>query len=615
MALPGSKKAVSECLQVLLGTQSTEGVLLHGLELCTGSGLGEEVHRRLQGGEGRHIEVFHRTSHHGTETDIGESETHTIHHGPGHHHGPEHHHHHGHGYHAQSHGIHSHKISMPRTTPQQRDEAARRYLSHDAAANTALIDRARESPYPILSLTEALTLIAREAPPPLLDSDVVEASVDPHLVGHVLAKNVTAQRNLPPMPTTNVDGYAVMSALTPIGEYTVLTASELTALGRSFLAGKEVIRINTGQGLPPGADAVVMVEDTQLISDRQAKGGSEEARIRILAQVNAGENVRPEGSDIRNGDVVLRAGTVISPLGGEVGTLAFLGYGKVAAFRKPRVALLSTGEELQDVLTPVALAEKTKGDWTHSSFDTNRPSLLTALSSSFYPTVDLGIVGDTPVERLLERIKEGLRDSDVLITTGGTSMGESDVLKPLIERSLGPGAKIHFGRVSIKPGKPTTFATVDGYVDTTGTKAAKRKVIFALPGNPASALVCFYVFVLPALRKMSGLNSTSWTEGVDGKKEAAWSLPYLNVTLGHSMALDVSRPEFHRVRIEVDTQGCAGQTTSLIATSTGKQRSSGMHSMSVANGFVLLPSARDLKDSKKTLAEGETVRGLLLGWL
>ncbi|CAO1624887.1 unnamed protein product [Parajaminaea phylloscopi] len=611
IALPGSVKAVSECLQVLLGTHDMDGVLQHGLELCTGAGSGEETHRQLHG---HHALRGGRSIQAGTETDTGRARTDNLGHPPEYkdlHHNSDRDHHHHHHHHAHHSSAHKHHTPVARTTEAEREAASKKFRSHDAAAADALIARARQSPYEVLPLKDALALIASEAPAPSIGSDVVEMPVDASLVGHVLARDAVALRDLPPVPTTNVDGYALRAATNPAGEWSVRTASELAELGRDCEPGYEMVRVNTGQGLPRGTDAVIMVEDTQLSTTRVIDGKVEEGRVRTLATVEAGENVRPEGSDVRKNDRVLKSGTSISPLGGEVGTLAFLGYDRAYVYRKPRVAVLSTGEELQDISSATKPDDTAPaaGDWSHRSFDTNRPSLLTALASLSYPTVDLGIVGDHPPGKLLERVQHGLGEADVLITTGGTSMGESDILKSLIERDLGSGARIHFGRVSMKPGKPTTFATVDQPSDKVGGPS-KRKVIFALPGNPASALVCFYVFVLPALRKMSGLPPTA-AQGHGSP--ASWSLPFIDVELAHPMALDTSRPEFHRVII-APAPGKDGHTR-LSATSTGKQRSSGMHSMSAANGLVLLPSMREASQCIKVMPQGAKVQAVLLGSL
>ncbi|GAC95067.1 molybdenum cofactor biosynthesis protein [Pseudozyma hubeiensis SY62] len=532
VCLPGSPKAVKECLEVLLGND----LLKHALELLNG-GSGEAKHKEMQGG-------MHRSTVIDTATDTGCA---------------HHHHHHGGG------GIHSHSAPKPRTTPA--DHSGFRTI--DPSSGPSL--RHRTSPYPLVDLDEALSLIAKHTPAP---TKVETLPLNTSLIGHVLAEDVSATSDLPPGPTTNVDGYAVNAATTPPGKYTVVT---LKALQSRSLQPGEIFRINTGQGLPSGTDSVVMVEDTELISSDDASG--EEVSVKLLAQVDPGENVRARGSDVRASQLVLPRGTTISALGGEIGTLAFLGRSCAKVFRKPTIAILSTGNELVD---PTPSSSQTKTDWGFNVFDSNRPGLTAAITGLGFNVLDLGITTDN-VDTTLRALRTGLSEADVVLTTGGTSMGESDLLKPLIERQL--AGRIHFGRVAMKPGKPTTFASLN----------EGEKIIFALPGNPASALVTFYVFVLPCLRKLSG---------VPPSVEDGWNLPKVNVKLSSGMKLD-PRPEFHRVVVKVDADG------ELVAYSTGSQRSSGMHSMSTANALIALPALQ--KDGQRMVEKGSRVRAILLG--
>lgn len=245
-----------------------------------------------------------------------------------------------------------------------------------------------------------------------------------------------------------------------------------------------IARIATGGVVPAGMDAVVMVEDTRLV--QLSEDGKEELEVEILATVQSGDNIRTVGSDCQVGTIVGYKGQPISNVGGELGVLASVGIQKVKVYRKPRVGVLSTGNEVVDHLSARQLK--------HGEIrDTNRITLLAAIKTAGYEAVDFGIVKDT-VNELESRLKNALDKVDVLITTGGVSMGEADFMKPVLEQKL--GATIHFGRVLIKPGKPTTFATVP-FND-------HEKLVFALPGNPASATVTFYLFVLPALRKIAG---------------------------------------------------------------------------------------------------------------
>ncbi|KAG8720093.1 hypothetical protein FRC08_001194 [Ceratobasidium sp. 394] len=426
-------------------------------------------------------------------------------------------------------------------------------------------------------MEEAIKLILDISQP----LETVTLDVKSSLAGHVLFEDVTSPQQIPPTPTTNVDGYAVQVPYKK-GVFKVLTPASFTP--STPVPPDSVYRINTGAPLPPGTSAVIMVEDTRVESQFTAEEGQEgeEKAIELLAEIDVGENVRKAGSDVHAGDQVLAAGDVVTSLGGEIGALAFIGRKQVAVYKKPVIALLSTGNELVDLQNQSSQSntEQWAGVW-----DTNRPSLKAALEGLGYQVVDLGIVHDS-IEAHLNAMTTGLAQADVLITTGGTSMGASDLLKPLLERHL--NGTIHFGRVAMKPGKPTTFASVPSPVH-----GGRDRLVFGLPGNPASALVTFFVFVLPALRKLGG-----W------KRETA-ELPRLPVELTESLPLD-PRPEFHRVHVRVTPSG-------LKAFSTGGQRSSRVASLAGANGLVCLPAL--VEDGPKVLEKGEVVKVVMIGEL
>ncbi|KAF5371123.1 hypothetical protein D9758_004188 [Tetrapyrgos nigripes] len=527
VTLPGSVKAVKENLDALF----SNGVVEHAIDLIKG-GSGKEVHAALGSSHG------HGHSHH-------------------HHHNPRTHHHHGHEHH----------------------EPKSRILSHDPSL--AVSTRNRVSPYPLISLENALQIVDET----IQTLPVVTLSVNSKVTGHVLAEDVYAPSNVPPQATTSVDGYALRSSDAP-GIYRVLT-SQTHALSNPLPPG-HIYRINTGGQLPAGTDSVIMVEDTKLIStyvDGEEGSEGEEKEIETLAQVDPKENVRDPGSDVREGDLVLQKGEKITGQGGEIGTLAFVGRKEIKVYRRPVVAILSTGNEVMDLENPSSARDESEwGVW-----DTNRPSLRAALESMGYDVVDLGIVLDelsfkhflSANNRLtLHRIpahvaalKTGLSKADIILTTGGTSMGPTDLLKPVIERQF--GGTIHFGRVTVKPGKPTTFASVPfETTDSVAEVGSKTKQIFALPGNPASALVTFYIFVVPALRKLGG-----WPRDL-------CQLPRVRVQLQTAMKLD-PRTEFHRAIIRADVKEGV-----LKAFSTGGQRSSRVASLSGANGLVVLPQKK-----------------------
>lgn len=256
----------------------------------------------------------------------------------------------------------------------------------------------------------------------------------------------------------------------------------------------------------------------------------------------------------------------------------------MSVIKRPKVAILSTGNELSE------LHDRPQGSSEGPViYDSNRPSLQAALQSHGFEVIDLGIVPDDEISTT-HALKRGCQEADMIITTGGTSMGEADLLKPVIERRL--SGTVHFGRVAMKPGKPTTFATIPAAA---GDKASGKKptLVFALPGNPASALVTFHLFVLPSLRKMAGY------------PRKHYHLPKVRVKVMSDMKLD-PRPEFHRVWVEP-----ISEAPYLVAKSTGGQRSSRTLSLANANALICLPSSKD--DGVKDVKAGEMVDAILMG--
>ncbi|PHH64608.1 hypothetical protein CDD81_4219 [Ophiocordyceps australis] len=455
-------------------------------------------------------------------------------------------HSHAHGHDGTQHDGHAHVVrhSMP---PAQT-------LSNDPTQGPS--HRHRTSPYPMLSVSDALDLIAQFTP----DPEIVTRSVDQDLVGSVLAETVTATENVPAFCASTVDGYAVVvdapdasfSGVFPVSSVSHAAPGEAQPLIKGHVA-----RITTGAPLPPGATAVVLVENTAIKSTTD--DGTEERLVEIQAQgVCPGDNVRAVGSDIARGALLLQKGELVSGVGGEIGLLAATGTAHVEVYRRPVIGVLSTGDEIVPHTQPGPLR-------LGQVRDTNRPTLVSAAAERGFRVVDLGIAADRP-GALEETLRKGLRQVDVLVTTGGVSMGELDLLKPTIERAL--GGSIHFGRVAMKPGKPTTFATLS-LKDDAGRHVVKP--VFSLPGNPASALVTFHLFVLAALHKMSGLQPLG--------------LPKVPVVLGHDFVMD-PRPEYHRALVAVGRDG------RLVAHSTGGQRSSRVGSLRAANALVCVPGGQ-----------------------
>jgi len=423
----------------------------------------------------------------------------------------------------------------------------------------------------MVTVNEAADMIARETQL----KEIVEVQVNEDLVGYVLAEDVTAAESVPAYRASIVDGYALVHS-SGKGIYPVVSVSRAAPGSIPPLSSGQVARITTGAPLPPGATAVVMVEDTVLKS--MTEDEKEEAEVEILAdRTEDGENVREVGSDVMKGDVVLEKGDIISAIGGEVGLLASVGRPWVKVYDKVTVGVLSTGDEV--------VRHDRKGELRLGEIrDSNRPALLSAIKAQGFSTVDLGIAGDK-AGALQSILIEALQSVDVIITTGGVSMGELDLLKPIIEQSL--NGTIHFGRVAMKPGKPTTFATVE---------SPKKKLIFALPGNPASALVTLHLFVLPSLRKSQGYEH--------------YDFPRVRVIVDEDTGLD-PRPEFRRAFVRFDAVD--GR---LHASGTGGQRSSRIGSAHGANAVLAMPALKEVSEKRRELGcipKGETVDAILWG--
>ena len=387
----------------------------------------------------------------------------------------------------------------------------------------------RASTYPLIEVDEAAALVLDRTP--VLGIERVALA---HCIGRVLAEDLVAPASLPQLPSSAVDGYAVRASdagkpLHVVGE---------SAAGRPFTGTVQVgtaARILTGGVLPDGADCVVMVEDVQLVGDV----------VITPPTLQAGTNFHAPGADLLAGETVLTAGT---PLGAaELGLAAALNFPRLPVHRRPRVALLSTGDELVEVGQKPGRGQ---------IVDSNRWALLAALRDAGAEVRSLGIGPDEP-DALSKLVVDALREVDVLVTSGGVSVGTHDLIKPLLE-SLG---SVHVGRVKLKPGKPFTFATIplDG---------GKERYAFGLPGFPVSSLVTFEVFVRPALRKMQGF--------------ASLHRPTLPVRLDYDARASADRTEYQRVTLHREGR-------ELVADTTGSQASSRMMSLAGAHALVRIP--------------------------
>jgi molybdenum cofactor synthesis domain-containing protein len=390
----------------------------------------------------------------------------------------------------------------------------------------------------MMSVDEALALILAHATP-----QPAEAVPLAEALGQVLAADVRAVEALPPFPASIVDGFALRVADGHAPRH--LAGEQMAgAIAQVAVTPGTAVRITTGAPIPLGADAVVKVEHADEVDGQVV--------VHPQEQLRAGANIRTIGSDITAGVLVLAAGTILGPA--EVGVLASLGYPRATVHRRPVVGVFSTGDELVEPGQPLGPGQIR---------DSNRTTLLAAVGEAGGQPLDLGIVRDRPGE-LEERLAHALAVADLLVTSGGVSMGELDLLKPLLER----WGQVHFGRVAMKPGKPFTCASLparapDGEPD----HGLPARLVFALPGNPVSALVTFQLFAVPAIRRHLGFSSPA--------------LPRLIVTLGHEFQLDPERPEYHRVTLR-------RQGDQFIARSTGSQASSRLLSVAGANALLIL---------------------------
>jgi len=387
-----------------------------------------------------------------------------------------------------------------------------------------------ESPYPMISIEAALAIIQREIQP--LASVTLPFQ---EALGHVLAEDIFANEPMPPFAASSVDGYAVVARDGP-GLRQLVGDQAAGYIADVKIEPGTAARVTTGAPVPVGADAVVMVEETE----------ASDGRVDILANhIKSGANIRPIGQDIETGQLVLAKGTVLGPA--ELGLLGTVGKARVTVYRRPTVAVMSTGDEI---------VEPHEAPQPGQIRDANRFTLMGVVRQTGAEVLDLGIVKDK-AGSLEETIERGLAEADALLTSGGVSMGQLDLVKPY----LASRGTVHFGRVNTKPGKPVTFATVDG------------KPCFAMPGFPVSALVSFEVFVRPALLKMAGHSQIY--------------RPREKAILDHHFKHNAARTEFQRVILTRQPDG------TLRASSTGFQGSGRLLSMSGANGLVILPHGHD----------------------
>ncbi len=382
-------------------------------------------------------------------------------------------------------------------------------------------------------------------------------------LGRVLAEDVSAGEDIPPYANSSMDGYAVRAADTAgASRGTPVRLRIVDAIGAGYVSEQTVtagtaIRIMTGAPIPPGADAVVRVEDTAGADIADIDRASEEGWVSIFAAAPVGQYVRPSGEDVRQGELVLSRGTVIRPQ--EVGMLAALGHGEVAVTRRPRVAILATGDEVVAIDAPLA-----PGKIRNANSYSNAAQVLNCGATPLL----LGIARDQ-VRELTERIRAGLaRGVDLFLTSGGVSVGDFDLVKHV----LAAEGEIGFWRVRMKPGKPLAFGRLNLPRDGESAGEERSVPVLGLPGNPVSVMVSFEMFARPAIMTMLGVTQ--------------WERPVVEATLVDEVAHKDGRRHYLRVRIEE-------RAGDYRATLTGGQGSGILSSMVKANALAIIPEDWD----------------------
>jgi len=420
-------------------------------------------------------------------------------------------------------------------------------------------DGVQESPYPMISVPEAIDIVLREACRIRLSSESVSIQ---DARGRIAAASVVAPRAYPYRRVSLVDGFAVFSR-----KKTSLRCVGMCTAGDKPLDAKqnteECYSITTGAYVPDGIDCIVPIEHVRKNGDS----------IEVL-QFPTRSNMRLPGSDISQGQVLVEAGSLISAV--EQGLCRQTGIYEIDCLERVKVGILSTGNELEDIP------------------DVNGPMLMEITEK--VPNMEcqfLGIIRDDEPTRLKEIIRS-YPNISAFISTGGVSMGHTDFVHGVFEEL---GATTHFGRLHMKPGKPTTFCTL------------QNQLLFGLPGNPVSAAVCSQLLIVPALRLLSHVDASgdvygeSHPEHVERKVLNASVLPYeLTAVLTHDYKLDAERPEYMRVIL-------SNENGVWRAKNTGYQRSSRVASLQSATALMVLPIGTSEKPEAK---EGDEFLTLLL---
>ena len=403
----------------------------------------------------------------------------------------------------------------------------------------------------MLSVEEALErILAQITPLPAINISLADSQ------GLVLAQDIVAHDDNPPFANSAMDGFALLSKDSRPQNGQPARLRIIGGVAAGYVAGEAVqegtaMRIMTGAPVPPGADTVIQVELTR--SD-----GPNSEWVEILHEVPVGNNIRPAGEDIHAGQVVLHAGTEIGPW--EIGILATLGYPTIPAIRRPRVAILGTGDELVDVAEPL-----TPGKIRNS----NSYLLEAAVRRGGATPLRLGVARDT-VESLREKFTEAVT-CDLILTSGGVSVGDFDLVKDIMQER----GEMNFWRINMRPGKPVAFGHI------------QNVPLLGLPGNPVSSAVTFELFARPVIRKMMG--------------QTRLYKPQINVIVEDGVQDTAMRRHYVRAFVEL-------QNGRFVAHTTGNQGSNILTSLLHVNAFVIVP------EGGFTVKPGDTAKAMMLNW-